>query len=325
LRQCNECGRRSLIGREWWKGSDQNWYCPLCKWKAREEEERALEKQQKAAEDKEAGADEPLGAEAEGIISIIVAKFRRPQTSKRGEYLEAVKVLEGIDPEERESVIKRIILNMVKTFEKDKGFKACLGAVDVLKSIGPEVVPAIAGMLARSRSYERQASSRIVLSWASALYEREAATILIGLLGSKQEGVAVGAEACLLFLGSRKTKKAIEGFYDPLTGDSESPSESAVSSIIRSIEDNSVTALNRKELTDKLLWILEKLVDWQSDFLHEGFVVAREIGKQLYAVGGKEAMEDAFRTVVSKPRYREHLVAAESLEFAWKGIEGWEP
>jgi hypothetical protein len=122
-------------------------------------------------------------------------------------------------------------------------------------------------------------------------------------------------------LGSQNTKNAIRAFFDPRTGYYKSPSESEVLSVINSIEDTSVERLNKKELTDRLQWILSQ----ETDFLHEGLVSARELGEQLYKLGGMDAMQDAFQTIMGKPKYHEQIVAAQTLDAAWAYIGPWRP
>lgn len=262
--------------------------------------------------------------EVRRIVARITKVFDNPLGYDEGKYSEALDILKGLDSNARQSTIQKVISRMIRTFMDVQDYRAHLGAVDVLEDIGLEAVPLIIKSLKKglqNQSIEMEMSSKMVLSWAGALYREESAPMLVELLEDKDTRVRICAADCLCCICSPDTGRLCGTFFDPSGHKTRKSQESRRVAVIQSVKDSSVDHLNKRELIDRLLWILPQ----HTDFLHEGLVPARQIGKRLYKLGKGVCMQDAWREIMGKPKTRDKLVDAETLDAAWYDIGGWMP
>jgi hypothetical protein len=254
------------------------------------------------------------------IISCMLKRFKEPEDYNENEYLAAAEALKYAKSFDQITVVDKIIPSMIRTVRKSPGWRSLLGSIQVLEDLGPEVITKVENSF-KNRNDDTNFWAGIVFSWASAIHKKQGIPILISLLQDRDGSIRNRADLYLCCMGSRKTKKAIRTFFDPLTSENKTPTESQILTIIQSIQENSVKRLGKKELINKLLWIHSL----PTDFFQAGLVPARKIGKRLYELGDGNYMQEAWKIIMNKSKTQEQMGDAQTLEGAWGGIGGWLP
>ena len=91
--------------------------------------------------------------------------------------------------------------------------------------------------------------------------------------------------------------------------------------VVDSIQDSEAERLDKERLIKKLLWIYSL----PTNFIYAGLVPAREIGEQLYKLGGNAYMQEAWKKIAKLAITQEQKAQVETLNAAWCGIGGWMP
>jgi len=259
---------------------------------------------------------------AQDIVSTFIKSFSHPRDIDENRHSEAINALKGMELSARQSVIQKVIPRMIKAFVDVQDYLVHLEAVEILKNLGPEALPCIIDIFKRKNNEEEGWSAGLILSWASALHKKESTPLLIGLLQDNDEGIRNRANLYLCCMGSTETAKAIKAFFDPIRSfEQRSPSDSQAAAVANSIQDSSSERLDKEQLIKKLLWIFSL----PTNFIYAGLVPAKEIGEQLYKLGGGAYMREAWGKIVKLAITQEQKARIETLNAAWAGIGGWCP
>jgi len=113
------------------------------------------------------------------IISIFIKSFSRLRDINTDKHLGAINALRDMELSVRRSIIQKVMPHMIKAFIDTQDYLAYLEAVEILKNLGPEVLPCIIDIFKKKNNEEEGWSAGLILSWATALHKKEGISLLI--------------------------------------------------------------------------------------------------------------------------------------------------